>query len=365
MESRLAATNRAPRQLYIRYNFARATNNDETSKMAKSIRSKIKKKFRSIRRAEIYKPVEDRRADKAGRALKRSLSMQKVGGKSFDVLKQAMSISGTASGTLKAAAAAASAKDEEYDSDVDDDGLDDYGACWGWVCADHSGHGARERGSERASERERESERARENENQPRPPLTKTPTGNPKLKRFNFKTGKKVDPAAVKPLPTREEELLAGKLRGEKKRRGRTSFRSMDVEDNFGGSVSSRTRGRSRESGEFWPAAGFGFGFGFGQHREGRKRSRVLSRRELELKLRLQAQTYTQTPPPSLSPLPSLSPQVPAGARGAADCTATRARTRATTTTTTPARGRAGWTSPSRQARASRRRSAAERRARG
>ena len=95
--------------------------------MAKSIRSKIKKKFRSLRRAEIYKPVEDRRANKAERALKRSLAMQKVGGKSLDVLKQAMSISGTAAGTLAAAAEASNQKQEDYDSDVDDDGLDDYG----------------------------------------------------------------------------------------------------------------------------------------------------------------------------------------------------------------------------------------------
>ena len=71
--------------------------------------------------------------------------------------------------------------------------------------------------------------------------------GNPKLKRFNFKTGKKQDPAGVRRLLSAAEEQEASRLRGEKKRRGRTSGRSMDVEDDW---VSSRTRGRSTSAGD-------------------------------------------------------------------------------------------------------------------
>ena len=52
--------------------------------MGKSIRSKIKKKNRAIRRKNKYRPAEDRREKTIGNIMRRSLRLQSTGGNSVN-----------------------------------------------------------------------------------------------------------------------------------------------------------------------------------------------------------------------------------------------------------------------------------------
>ena len=58
--------------------------------MGKSVRSKIKRKFRAKRRAEIYKPVENERRYRSLMNLARSQHSQSAHSKDIDVLKAAL-----------------------------------------------------------------------------------------------------------------------------------------------------------------------------------------------------------------------------------------------------------------------------------